>query len=278
MASRVALPLTAAQTELWYRWAEAPGQAVFNVAGYYDIRGPFDPELWTAAVRQVVREAETLRIRVEVAGDEPCQVIEPAGVDVPVRDLGGEPDPAAAAEALMWAEVRTPFDLSAPLVPRCVLHRLGAGHWRFFMCLHHLAGDGFSVGLLLKRMTEVYDALVSGRPAVGNPLPPLAVLVDDDRAYHGGSAEFDRDRALWTNRFPHPPEPTSLSSRAPVLAVDVVRRSARLCRSDAERLRESAWQARVAFPELVVAATAAFAQRMTGSRDVLLTLLTTARR
>ncbi|MEU5259418.1 amino acid adenylation domain-containing protein [Amycolatopsis sp. NPDC021455] len=278
MASRVALPLTAAQTELWYRWQEARDSAVFNVAGYYDIRGPFEPELWTAAVRQVVREAETLRVRFEVVDDEPRQVIEPAGVDVPVLDLAGEPDPAAAAEELMWAQVRTPFDPSAPLVPRCVLYRLGAGRWRFFMCLHHLAVDGFSQGLLLKRLTDVYDALVSGRPSGEDALVPLEVLVDDDRAYHAGSAEFDRDRALWTDRFPCPPEPTSLSGRAPALATDVVRRSARLSRSDAERLRESAWRARVALPELVVAATAAFAGRMTGSRDVLLTLLTTARR
>jgi len=277
MASRVALPLTAAQTELWYRWADAPGKAVFNVAGYYDIRGPFDPELWTAAVRQVVREAETLRIRVEVIDDEPRQVIEPAGVDVPVLDLGGEPDPAAAAEALMWADVRTPFDLAAPLVPRCVLHRLGAGHWRFFMCLHHLAGDGFSVGLLLKRMTDVYDALVSGRPAGGDPLPPLAVLVDDDRAYRGGSAEFEKDRALWTERFPSPPEPTSLTGRAPVLATGLVRRSERLSPATAELLKASAWQGRVALAEIVVAATAAFVQRMSGSRSVLLTLPTASR-
>ncbi|MDX3187115.1 amino acid adenylation domain-containing protein [Streptomyces sp. MN03-5084-2B] len=278
MASRVALPLTAAQTELWYRWEEARDRAIFNVAGYYDIRGPFDPELWTAAVRQVVREAETLRVRFEVVADEPRQVIEPAGVDVPVLDLAAEPDPGAAAEELMWAGVRTPFDPSVPLVPRCVLYRLGPGHWRFFMCLSHLAGDGFSQGLLLKRMTGIYDALVSGRPADRDVLPPLEVLVEDDRAYHGGSAEFDRDRALWTERFPGPPELTSLSTRPPVLATDVVRRSAWLPRADAERLTGLAWQARVALPELVVAATAAFVQRMTGSRDVLLTLLTTGRR
>ncbi|WP_206794715.1 non-ribosomal peptide synthetase [Amycolatopsis sp. MtRt-6] len=278
MASRVVLPLTAAQTELWYRWEEARDKAIFNVAGYYDIRGPFDPELWTAAVRQVVREAETLRVRFEVVGEEPRQVVEPAGVDVPVLDLSGEPDPAAAAEALMWAGVRTPFDPSVPLVPRCVLYRLGPGRWRFFMCLHHLAADGFSQGLLLKRLTDVYDALVSGRPSDDDALPPLAVLVDDDRTYHSGSAEFDTDRALWTERFPDPPELISLSTRAPVLATDVVRRSAWLSRADSERLKESAWQARVALPELVVAATAAFVRRMTGSPDVLLTLLTTGRR
>ncbi|MEU0530190.1 amino acid adenylation domain-containing protein [Amycolatopsis tolypomycina] len=278
MASRVVLPLTAAQTELWYRGEEARDKAISNVAGYYDIRGPFDAELWTAAVRQVVREAETLRVRFEVVGEEPRQVIEPAGVDVPVLDLSGDPDPGAAAEELMWAEVRTPFDLSAPLVPRCVLYRLGPGRWRFFMCLHHLAGDGFSQGLLLKRLTDVYDALVSGRPSGGGALPQLAVLVDDDRAYHGGSAEFDADRALWTDRFAAPPELVSLSARPPVLATDVVRRSAWLPRADAERLKETAWQSRVAVPELVVAATAAFVRRMTGSPDVLLTLLTTGRR
>ncbi|MEQ0558014.1 amino acid adenylation domain-containing protein [Amycolatopsis sp. NEAU-NG30] len=278
MASRVALPLTAAQTELWYRWEEAQDKAVFNVAGSFDIRGPFDPELWTAAVRQVVREAETLRVRFEVVDGEPRQVVEPAGVDVPVVDLSREPDPRAAADAALWADLRTPFDVSVPLVPRCRVYRLGGGRWYFSFCAHHLVDDGFSQGLLLQRITEVYDALVAGRPAGDGAFLPLARLVEDDRAYHDGSAEFEKDRALWTTRFPSAPAFTSLTGRAPALATGLVRRSARVSPATAERLKAAAWQARVALPEIVVAATAAFVQRMTASPDVLLTLLTAARR
>ncbi|WP_410641042.1 amino acid adenylation domain-containing protein [Amycolatopsis sp. lyj-346] len=268
MNPETALPLTAAQAELWRRCVREPGNAVFNVAGFYDIRGPLDTGRWTAAVRAMLREAECLRV-VFTAGDgEPRQLVVAAEPDVVLLDLTRE-----AADAWMRADLRTPFDLTAPLLPRCALLRVAPGHHLFYLCAHHLVSDGFSQGLLFRRVTELYDAAPDG-----HVLPPLRLLVDDDVAYHADSARHERDRLMWTDRFPHVPEPTTLSARAPAPAADFIRESVRLPAEATEKLKAAAWDARVALPELLIAATAAYVQRMAGTTDVLLTLLTTARK
>ncbi len=265
-----ALPLTAAQSELWRRCVREPGNAVFNVAGFYDIHGPLDTGRWTAAVRAMVREAECLRVRF-VAGDgEPRQVVVPAEPGVTLLELRRE-----AAGEWMSADLRTPFDLAAPLLPRCALIRVAPEHHLFYLCAHHLVSDGFSQGLLFRRVTELYDA---GTPAEEGALPPLRLLVDDDVAYHAGSAHHERDRAMWTGRFPRTPELTALSARPPAPATDFVRASVLLPGEATRKLKAAAWDARVALPELLIAATAAYVQRMAGTPNVLLNLLTTARK
>jgi amino acid adenylation domain-containing protein/non-ribosomal peptide synthase protein (TIGR01720 family) len=274
----VSLPLTEAQLELWRHCAREHGSSVFNVAGYGDIHGPLDPTLWTAAVRQVVREAESLHVRFEVDGGEPRQVVVPGDVDVAIVDLTDSPDPRAAAERWMWTDIRTPFDLAEPMTPRCALLRLDDDRSLFYLCAHHIVSDGFTQGLLFRRVTDIYDANVAGRPAADGVLLPLSVLVEDDLAYRNGSEQYDKDRDMWAARFPTTPEITTLSDRGPSQADDVVRKSMALPRATAEALRAAAWAARVALPEVIIAATAAYVQRMTGTSEVLLTLLTTARK
>jgi len=82
---------------------------------------------------------------------------------------------------------------------------------------------------------------------------------------------------MWASRFPVGREPTTLSSRPFVPAADFVRESTMVPGEVSRQLRAAAWDIRAALPGLLIAATAAYVQRVTGTADVLLNLLTTAR-
>jgi len=109
-------------------------------------------------------------------------------------------------------------------------------------------------------------------------LPPLRRLVEADLAYHAEPVRHERDRALWADRFPRTPELTTLSAHPQVPATDFIREAVMLPREPTSKLKAAAWDARVAMPEMLIAATAAYVQRMVGTTDVLLNLLTTARK
>ncbi len=267
------LPLTAAQSELWQRCVREPHNAVFNIAGFCDIRGPLDAERWTAAVRAAMWEAECLRVRFVDEGEETRQLVLPVVPEVTLLELSRE-----AAEAWMWEDLRTPFDLAAPLLPRCALIKVGPERHLAYTRTHHVVSDGFSQGLMYRRFTEIYDALTEGRPFGQSAPPPLSRLVEDDVAYHADAARHERDRAVWADRFPRTPELTTLSVHPPAPATDFIRETVVLPREAARKLKAAAWDARVALPEVLIAATAAYVQRMTGSSDVVLNLLTTARK
>src|ERR1700704_3122211 len=105
-------PLTTAQRGLWFSQKITPG-AIMNIAEAVEICGPIRPEVFQQALHQVVAEAEQLRVRVVEQDARPRQILRSVFEgDFPCIDMSGEPDPRAAIEAWMIAELTHPIDLA----------------------------------------------------------------------------------------------------------------------------------------------------------------------
>ncbi|MBB1242297.1 amino acid adenylation domain-containing protein [Streptomyces durbertensis] len=272
------LPLTAAQSGIYYAQQLDPTNTIYNAGEYLEIHGAVDAGLFEAALRRVVAEADTLRTRVvDVEGEGPRQVVEPtrrwAFEQV---DVSAEEDPRAAAEAWMRADLARPFDLAADPLFRFTLFTVGPERAFWFHRYHHVAVDGFTVALIARRVAEVYSALVEGAEVPETPFGPLAELVAADGGYRE-SERFATDRDHWVAEMAGRAEPVSMSGAVPGLARRLARRTARLDPESARALRELAREAGVPWPALVLGATAAYLQRMTGQSEVVLGLPVTTR-
>ncbi|CAM5452059.1 hypothetical protein SCALM49S_05626 [Streptomyces californicus] len=62
------IPLLSAQSGIYYAHQLAPRSTVLNTADLVEIDGPLDADLFTAALRRAVAEAETLAVRVSERG------------------------------------------------------------------------------------------------------------------------------------------------------------------------------------------------------------------
>ncbi|MFT2014273.1 amino acid adenylation domain-containing protein [Streptomyces sp. 796.1] len=82
------LPLTSAQSGMWFAQALDPQSPAQNTAEYIEIHGPVDPVAFAEALHRTTGEADALRVRIVVDGD--------AG---PGLDAGQGPAPAAPADA-----------------------------------------------------------------------------------------------------------------------------------------------------------------------------------
>jgi len=117
------LPLTAAQTGMWFAHKFSSSDSIFNLAECIEIHGPIDPALFAAALRQAGMEAETVRVRFVEQSDGPRQLISPVlDATFPLIDVSGEPDPWAAAESWMMAELTRPVDLLMGPLWVCALY------------------------------------------------------------------------------------------------------------------------------------------------------------
>ncbi|MCE0445933.1 condensation domain-containing protein [Streptomyces tricolor] len=88
-------------------------------------------------------------------------------------DLPGpqdEPGRAERARDLLSRLAAEPFDLAAGPLVRVLLVRLGPTRWMLGLAAHHIVLDGWSLGLLLRRLAQSSRRMTRG----GTPPPPAA--------------------------------------------------------------------------------------------------------
>jgi amino acid adenylation domain-containing protein len=195
------LPLSFAQQRLWFLEQMDPGTPVYVLPAAVRLAGRLDAEALERAVQNVVSRHEVLRTAFAVKdGDQPVQVIAPElAVAVERADLSGSA-PAEREEKLRaWtlSEVRQPFDLANGPLLRLRLVRLAEDEHMLLLILHHIVADGWSLGVLLREVAELYPALARGESP---SLPPLAVQYADfavwQRQWLQGE-ELERQLAYW---------------------------------------------------------------------------------
>jgi hypothetical protein len=274
---QVGLPLTAAQQDIWFDDKITGGGSAYNTAIYWEISGPLDLQLFETALTRLVDEAECTRIRFVDVDDRPRQVIEPLSeLPLTVVDVSAEPDPFQAARDRMRDDLRRPFALTDFPLFRLSVYRLGADRTVFCFLNHHLVSDGFSYVIYFRRLAEIYQALLTGAALEDGRFPALTDLIEAEARYAGSAAE-QRDRAYWAETVAGAPDPVSLATRDALSSPDFHRAEADLPADLDARLRAVAWDARMPWSAVIAAALGAYTQRMTGARDLLLSLPVTAR-
>ncbi|MEV0536298.1 non-ribosomal peptide synthase/polyketide synthase [Kitasatospora sp. NPDC050463] len=273
------LALTAAQLEIWLAEQSSrtpiPG---YRVGECLEIHGPVDRELFETALRRVVDEVDALHVTFVDDGDGPRQVLRESWDWTPAHlDLSGEPDPRALAVEWMERDLLRPLDLARDPLFGHALIKASPTEFLWYLNYHHVVLDAISSSMLRQRVGEVYSALAEGDAVPPCPFGSLRDLVDSDAGYRA-STDFAADRAYWTERFADLPAPTRLtdtSATDPHRALRLAEER-ELRRPDA--LRVAAGRSGVRWSRVVIAATALYAHRLTGTQDVVLAMPVTARR
>ncbi|WP_232663170.1 non-ribosomal peptide synthetase/MFS transporter [Pseudonocardia sp. TRM90224] len=199
-------PLSFAQERLWFMDQYLPGSPAYTIPVARRLRGPLDPTALEAALAQVAARHEPLRSRFPAAADgTPALVVDGA---VPL-DTAEAPDVEGARE-LVTAFLAAPFDLAVGPVARALLVRIAPDDHVLALAVHHIAADGWSVGLLVG---EILTALSGGM------MRELPVRYRDYAGWQRAQ-DAERDVDFWRERLvgvaplelptdrPRPPEPT----------------------------------------------------------------------
>ncbi len=174
------LPASPAQRGLWFLSQLAGANVAYNIPLVTELRGPLDEGALSRALDEIVRRHESLRttFRRDAEG-RPVQVIHPpAHIAVPRDDLGHLDAAAREAETsrCIDREVHGAFDVERGPLLRARLVRLAEDHHLFSLVIHHLVGDGWSIGVLGRELRALYGAFTSSRPS---PLPDLPLQYAD---------------------------------------------------------------------------------------------------
>ncbi|HEX4496856.1 MAG TPA: non-ribosomal peptide synthase/polyketide synthase, partial [Thermoanaerobaculia bacterium] len=178
-ADREDSPLSFSQERLWFLDQLEPGLAVYNIPVALRLTGPLSPPALEAAVRAVAGRHEALRTTFEEVDGRPAQHVHPEPeLRLERLDLRRCPQPARQSELerVLAAEARRPFDLQRGPLFRAALVQLAEEEHVLLLSLHHIVADGWSIGVLVGDLAELYGAALANRSA---SLPPLPVQFAD---------------------------------------------------------------------------------------------------
>ncbi|HEX7661622.1 MAG TPA: condensation domain-containing protein, partial [Pseudonocardiaceae bacterium] len=276
------LPLTGAQAGVWYAQRLDPANPIYTIAEYVRVDGALDPVTFEAALRQVVGEAQTLRVRItESDGVASQRIADTADWDLTTVDLTVDRTGRADAEsaALDWmrqAQAR-PIDPGAGAPFEFALLRTGPRRHIWFQRYHHAVLDGLGMSLLERRVAAVYTSLITGAaPAEDTAFGELGTLVDADTDYRASEA-FTADREFWAAELADAPSPVTLGDGQPTMPSHLARHTVHLGPDALAEVRALAREAEASWPAVLVAALGLWLSRQSGTDDVVLGMPVAAR-
>ncbi len=168
------LPLSFEQQSLWFIDRLSPGLAAYHIPLAVRAIGSLNVSALRSALDALVIRHESLRTTFDLADGKSIQVVgKPRPVPFREVDLANCPDDERESELrlILEEEVRRPFDLSRDLMLRGVVVRLGAQEHVLGLVTHHIVADGWSIGILLRELGELYRACSADEAPSLAPLP-----------------------------------------------------------------------------------------------------------
>lgn len=210
--------LSHAQKRLWILNQTNDEPSVFNIPVSYTFRGSLNRQAFHKAIETVIARHESLRTSFVVEAGEPYQKILTAGEN-PFRfsyvDMRDDEERETKAMDLVSKEYAHEFDLSMEALIRATLMQLENDKFVFVLVKHHIISDGWSTGVLMQEITDLYNAFVHGKPS---SLAPLKIQYKDYAAWQNDMLEKgddSKEKQYWMGRFANTEIPhLDLSHRA----------------------------------------------------------------
>ncbi|MBR8837984.1 MAG: amino acid adenylation domain-containing protein [Stigonema ocellatum SAG 48.90 = DSM 106950] len=171
------IPLSWAQERLWFVNQLEGESGAYTIDLTMRLVGNLNVKALEQAFGSIVQRHEVLRTQFEIKDNLPVQAIAPnITITLPVVDLQNLPDPWKQVEQLVKEEACKPFDLANGPVLRVRLWQVAPDEYVLLLAIHHIAADGWSMGVLSDELSAYYRSFLTGSSV---ELPELSVQYAD---------------------------------------------------------------------------------------------------
>ncbi len=268
------LVLSFPQQRLWFLDQLEPGSCFYNIPAAVRLQGELNTSALEQSFREVIRRHESLRTRFGVVNGMAVQVIDEAPeFSLPVMDLStvAEGEREAAARQAAREETQRPFDLSTGPLLRASLLRLAEAEHVLLFTMHHIVSDGWSIGVLIRELTTLYEAYAKGEES---PLPELKIQYADyahwQREWLQGEV-LEKQLGYWKQQLEGAPPVLELPTdypRPPVQTFRGAHQSLRLTPELSNGLKELTQREGVTLFMTLLAAFQTLLWRYSGQEDI----------
>jgi len=268
------IPLSFAQTRLWFLNQLSPSSPEYNLIQALRLRGALNVQALEMAVNAIVARHESLRTRFLEVDGVPEQIVEESlRIAMPVERRFGldERQRIEVMREVGKSALRELFDLGRGPLLRVKLIALDDRDHVLLIAMHHIVSDGWSSSVFNRDFALLYESFCEAR---NNPLPPLPVQYADfalwqrDRLESGALA---RGLEYWGSNLAGIPARLELPADRPRPAVPAFSAGLAVSNLPVERLASLTPLLQAGQATLYMALLAGFAvllERYTGRQDI----------
>jgi amino acid adenylation domain-containing protein len=196
-------PLTGSQSRLWILSQIEGGSLAYNMPGAIRLKGNVDVTKFEESFKLLIDRHEILRtsFKTTQSGEVYQHIIAATAVDFKIteKDLSLEINQEQSLDDYLKQSNNEPFDLEqAPLV-RASIIKLKEEEFLFFLTLHHIIGDGWSMEILIAEVIKIYNALLEEKavelPKLEIQYKDYAVWLNEEQKNEGTSEQY------WLKQF-----------------------------------------------------------------------------
>ncbi|MFD7663678.1 amino acid adenylation domain-containing protein [Streptomyces sp. NPDC059788] len=200
------LPLSFGQQRMWFLHSLEGPSATNNIPLAVRLTGELNTAALEAAWADVVARHETLRTRYpENAGHARQETLSAVPARIPVVAVTDETLDASLAD-----EAARGFRIETELPWRITLFELSPTDRVLLMVVHHIAADGWSMGVLMRDLSAAYAARAEGRAPGWAPLPvqyaDFTLWQRELLTQDTDDGLFGRQAAFWAETLANLPE------------------------------------------------------------------------
>ncbi|NCS11031.1 MAG: amino acid adenylation domain-containing protein [Microcystis aeruginosa G13-09] len=167
------LPLSFAQTRLWFLAEFESNSSFYNIPLALGLEGTLNSQILIQSLEEICARHEALRTNFITVDGIPTQIIQTRTWTVTVVDLQhlSSSEKVIASQELTQNQAIQPFDLASEPLIRTTLVVLSETEHILLVCMHHIVSDGWSMGVFLQELTDLYNAYIQNQPSSLSPLP-----------------------------------------------------------------------------------------------------------
>ncbi|MBC9909502.1 non-ribosomal peptide synthase/polyketide synthase [Chitinophaga varians] len=175
-ASHAGVRLSFSQERLWFI-DQLEGSVKYHIPVVLKLKGDLHVDALQQALRAIVNRHEVLRtVFRDTAGVASQLVLDQDAWQMDIITAPEYYHDAVALEKAIQTIIDNPFDLATDHMLRASLITPGNGEYILVVVMHHIAADGWSTGIIVRELVELYQAGVSGSDA---QLPAMEIQYAD---------------------------------------------------------------------------------------------------
>lgn len=199
--------LSNAQKRLWLLYRRNPESAFYNIPVNAVFKGSFDKEKFNSAVSLIVKRHQSFRtVFVEVAGVPKQKILEDVNFSLVYEDVSSLECEAKEnyVRQKMLEDLSEAFNLEEGPLVRGIIFKLENNKHNIYINMHHIISDGWSIGVFVQELAEIYNELMANRTI---QLPELPIRYVDYAAWHNELSNGNKlasQESFWMEKISKP--------------------------------------------------------------------------